>query len=382
MWKNRLQNMILCTIIYYVRIYCGLHNKTHFLLMINIKFIRLKGILFMKKYGILIIGCGYIGEIHVKDIYYKNNVSIVGAVDINKDTAEKFAKKFNAKSFSTSYLEYLKSDEVDIVIISTYPDAHKQILQDCVLHNKHVLCEKPLSNTLKDTLDCIDIMRNAPVSKVLVGHILRHSPTYLKVKELISEGAIGDLKLFRVCQNHHARNWQRYGNLLNVCPPIVDCGVHYIDVIQWFSGSKVTRVSGMGCIIDDEAQTYNYGLATMTLENGCTSYFEAGWSKNISGSNVKEFVGTKGHITITLDTDRPCRHEEGDLIEHYDDSTQTYYNINMRCGVKNMVGQFEYLLSMIEENAPSNPSLDDIESSMRVAFACDEAIKTGSTINL
>lgn len=336
----------------------------------------------MKQYGVLIVGCGYIGEIHVKDIYYKDEIKIVGAVDINEETARKFAKKYGADSFSTSYQEYLDSDEVDIVIVATYPEAHKQILADCIAHGKHVLCEKPISNTLEGTLECLDLIRNATHCKVLVGHILRHSPTYLKAYELISSGAIGELKLFRVCQNHHARKWERYGNLLKACPPIVDCGVHYMDVIQWFSGSKITRVSGMGNILDDEAQSYNYGLVTMTLDNGCISYFEAGWSKNIMGGNVKEFVGTKGHISITLDTDRPCRHEEGDLIEYYDTTTENYFTINMHSGVKNMSGQFDHLIKMIEDDVPSNPSLEDIESSMRVAFACDEAVRLGTTVHL
>ena len=86
--------------------------------------------------------------------------------------------------------------------------------------------------------------------KVLVAHVLRHNRSYIRVRELIRGGAIGTLRLARMVQNHHAMDWARYKRLLADTSPLVDCGVHYIDVLQWFTGSSIVEVSGMETFID------------------------------------------------------------------------------------------------------------------------------------
>lgn len=75
-------------------------------------------------------------------------------------------------------------------------------------------------------------VRSAP-EKVLIAHILRHNRSYGKIRELIRNGAVGELKMIRMIQNHHAMNWERYCRLLMDCSPTVDCGVHYYDLVQW-----------------------------------------------------------------------------------------------------------------------------------------------------
>ncbi len=335
-----------------------------------------------KQYGVVLIGCGYIGEIHIKDIIDLPQLSFIAAVDVLKERAASFAKRYGAKGFSTNYRDYLDDPAADIFIIATYTETHVPILLDCIAHGKHVLCEKPLSDNMTELRECIGAIR-ASQSKVLVGYILRHSRTYRKVAELIRNGAIGELKVLRVVQNHHTLNWTRYRSILSKTSPIVDCGIHYIDLAQWISGSRIVKVCGCGAKLDEGAARYNYGMLTMTLDNGAVAYFEAGWSKNISGANVKEFVGTKGHIKVTMGADRPVQHEEGDLIEWYDAQTEEYHLINLkREAVKDMRAQFLYLLQMIEEDVPANPSLEEIESSMQIAFAGDRAIQEGVIVEI
>ncbi len=335
-----------------------------------------------KKYGIVLVGCGYIGRIHIEDIYDLPNVSLIGVVDYNLDAALQFEKRYNALSHSTDYREYLDDDRVDIFIIATYTQSHVPILLDAIAHGKHVLCEKPLSDNLADTEACIREIEKSDC-KVLIGHILRHSPTYSKIAEIIQNGGIGEPKVMRIVQNHHALNWKRYASLLDHTSPIVDCGIHYIDLAQWLSGQRIIRLSGCGAILEPDVSGYNYGMLTMTLSGGAVAFFEAGWSKSIAGGNVKEFIGTKGRIRMVMGADRPVQHEEGDLIEWYETETEEYHIINMKKElVKDMKSQFLYLIAMIEQNLPANPSYDDVLSSMRAAFAGDLAIREGKTVYL
>lgn len=335
-----------------------------------------------EKYGVVLVGCGYIGKIHIEDIYDLPQIELIGVVDKYEPNAIKFKQHYGALSCSTDYRDYLDDPRVDIFVIATYTETHVPILLDCIAHGKHVLCEKPLADNMEETVSCLKKIEQSDC-KVLVGHILRHSPTYRKIAELIRSGAIGDLRVIRIVQNHHALNWQRYSSLLEHTSPIVDCGVHYIDLAQWLSGHKIVSVSGCGTVLDPDVNSYNYGMLTMTLDNGAVAYFEAGWSKSISGSNVKEFIGTKGHIKMTMGADRPVQHEEGDLIQWYDSENEEYHIINMKKElVKDMRSQFLYLIKMIEEDAPADPSPEDILSSMNAAFTGDKAIREGRTIRI
>ena len=70
----------------------------------------------MKQYGILLIGCGHIGEAHIADIYYRENIRIIAVVDTDIERAKKFQRKYAAVYCSTDYHDYLFRDDVDIVI--------------------------------------------------------------------------------------------------------------------------------------------------------------------------------------------------------------------------------------------------------------------------
>ena len=337
------------------------------------------------KYGVVLVGCGYIGATHLDDIYYRENISIVGVVDINENAARLFARKYGAESWSTDYRDYLEKREVDIFIIATYTETHLQILNACISHGKNVLCEKPVADTLEGSLKFVSAVRNAAESRVLVGHILRHNESYKTIAQMIKRGAIGTPKVFRMAQNHNAVNWDRYKHLLTFCPPLVDCGVHYIDVAQWFTGSKIIEVSGISTNIDEDVPkgSYNYSMMNARLADGTVFNYESGWSKNMMANNLKEFIGTDGYIKLILACDRSDGHELGDLIRWYNGKTGEHHIINVKSIYKNMYGQILELIHMIEDRKyVSSPTIDDVESTMKVAFAADCAVRNNLVLKL
>lgn len=329
-----------------------------------------------KKYGVIMIGCGHIGRQHIQDIYFRDNIKIVGVVDIDAERAQEFYKIYNAESWNTDYHHYLKNNEVDIVIVTTYADTHLKILKECLANNKHVLCEKPIGRNLQEGMDFVKAVK-ASNCKVLISHVLRHNKTYQKVAKLICEGTIGQMKLIRMVQNHHCKDWERYKKLMESCSPIVDCGVHYIDVMQWFADSIVVSVNGFGSRIDNDLPNnmYNYGVINIRLKNGCIGYYEAGWSKNLASCNIKEFIGDKGRISITLNANRAKDIEEGDLIEVYLNESNQYKMINCQSEYKNMWGQLEKLIEMIECNCSAVPTIDEVFSALRITLCADNEIR-------
>ena len=337
-----------------------------------------------EKYGVLLIGCGHIGEAHISDIYFRENIEIAGVVDYDINAAKLFARKFNAKHFGTDYKKYLSDNSVDIVIIATYTNSHLTILKDCIAANKHVLCEKPIAATLEKSLEFVKLAKECK-TRVLVGHVLRHNKTYRKIAEMIQGGAIGKPKLFRMVQNHHALNWDRYKALMKDTSPLVDCGVHYVDVAQWIMQENVVEVSGIAQRLDDDIAEgqYNFAMLNATLSSGAVLNYEVGWSKSLRASNVKDFIGDKGYLRLLLSANRGEANYKGDLIQHYDAESGKMATINVPSIYKDMYGQVSALIRMIEdENFTAEPTLDDVESTMKVIFAADEAVRTGEKIKL
>ncbi len=337
------------------------------------------GILMKKKYGVMLIGCGHIGEQHIKEIYYRDNIHIVAVADQNLERASAFARRYGASHYGTDYHAFLNHPKLDIVIIASYADSHLSILRDCLYAGIHVLCEKPLASNLADGKKFYDLVRSSD-SKVLIAHILRHNRTYQTAARLIGDGAVGNLKLIRMVQNHHALDWPRYKRLMEDCPPYVDCGVHYLDVMQWFSGSRITQVSGFSAKIDPDAPCDNHGVINVRLENGCMGYYEAGWSPSLSSHNLKEFVGDRGRISLTLQQFRHENQEEGDLISLYLTDTGEYRSINVPAKYKDMYAQLQTLIRMIEEDTDPIPTLAEAFSAFRAALTARDAIAQHTTL--
>lgn len=335
----------------------------------------------MKKYGILLIGCGFIGCEHLADIYYRPEFEIIAVADKSEDRARLAAKKYGALMFGTDYRDFLDDKRIQIAIIATYPDTHLEIAKECVAHGKHILCEKPVAGNIEESLEFRRLAENSD-RKIQVTYILRHNKSYQKIKELIDSKIIGELRVIRMIQNQHTADWSRYSSLLESCMPIVDCGVHYIDVVRWFTGSEIKKVSGFGTKIDDDSPQYNYTVMNFETESGCRGYYESCWSRNIGAENVKEFIGTKGRITLTLAKHRGEEITGGDLINIYTNGSDEYRSICYKSVYKDMYAQILSLTESIENDTPTLPTADDVWKAQKIALLAKESIIRGTPINI
>ena len=330
----------------------------------------------MKVYNVALIGCGHMGETHLEHIYYKENICISCVCDKDEVRAKEFQHRFMAKSISTDAEECISRDDTDIVIIATYPSTHLTLLKLCIKYKKHVICEKPIAKTLEEGQEFVKLVKEHPDVKVLVGHILRHNATYRKVAKMIHEGDIGHPIIMRMSQNHHTMDWDRYRKLIEETSPIVDCGVHYLDVMQWFTDAKITDISGIGIRTEEDLppDKKNYEMVTVKLSDGSIGFYEAGWTKTITSNNMKEFIGPKGSIRLIFSKDRINHKEEGDLIEYYCLDDKTYHIINVDAERKPTDVQMQCLIRMIEEELPARPTIDEVYASFEAAIKAEAVI--------
>ena len=147
----------------------------------------------------------------------------------------------------------------------------------------HAFVEKPLAASVAEA-EQIAAKAKATGRKVVIGYILRHHPAWT---QFIAEARkLGKPLVMRMNLNQQSSgdNWQTHRALMQTCSPIVDCGVHYVDIMCLMTGSRPVRVSGIGARLSDElpAGMVNYGQLQVTFADGSVGWYEAGWGPMMS----------------------------------------------------------------------------------------------------
>ena len=148
------------------------------------------------------------------------------------------------------YYEALKETKPDAVSISTYPDTHAAYAIAAFEAGCDVFVEKPLAETVEEAEELVAIAK-ANNRKLVIGYILRHHPSWQKFIEMSHELGKPLVMRMNLNQQSSGANWQTHQNLMKSVSPIVDCGVHYVDVMCQMTRSKPIRVAGLGARLSD-----------------------------------------------------------------------------------------------------------------------------------
>src|SRR5690606_5669963 len=138
--------------------------------------------------------------------------------------------------------------------------------------------------------------------KVVIGYILRHHPSWERFIEEAQKMGKPLVMRMNLNQQSDTAMWTLHRNLMKSLSPIVDCGVHYIDVMCQMVRSKPVQVSAIGARLTDEipADNYNYGQLQIRFEDGSVGWYEAGWGPMVSETAffIKDVFGPKGSVSI------------------------------------------------------------------------------------
>ena len=300
------------------------------------------------------------------------------------------------------YYEALKDSQPDAVSISTYPDTHADYAEAAFDAGAHVFIEKPLAETIEEAERIVNKAK-ATGRKLVIGYILRHHPSWIKFIEVAQ--TLGKPLVMRMNLNQQSSgdNWETHKNLMSSISPIVDCGVHYVDVMCQMTRSKPVRVSGLGARLTDELPEgkINYGHLQVTFEDGSVGWYEAGWGPMMSETAffVKDVVGPKGCVTIqaknaggegaSADVDAHTKTEA--LRLHHSEIDENNEFVKEDDWIETddepdhdglCYREQAYFLKAIQEDLDLTDHMDDAINSMRIVLAADESFRTGKTVEL
>lgn len=335
---------------------------------------------------VLIAGLGNMGRSHALAHHNHPDSEIVGLV--NRSDIELPAELQSYPRFAT--FEEGMVTKPDLVVVATYSDSHADYACAAMEAGAHVFVEKPLATTVADARRVVETATRLN-RKLVVGYILRHHPSWVR---LIAEArALGGPYVFRLNLNQQSSGaeWETHKALMQTTPPIVDCGVHYVDVMCQITDATPVRVHGMGLRLSDEIapDMYNYGQFQVIFADGSVGWYEAGWGPMMSETAffVKDIVSPKGSVSITegnkgASADIDGHTKVGGLLVHTLEGDRTIDMPDEPGHQALCDAEQAYMLRAIAEDIDLTRHMSDAVQSLAICLAADESIRTGRPVSL
>ena len=337
---------------------------------------------------VVIAGLGNMGQSHALAWHGMDGAEIVGLV--NRSPVE-LPDALKSCPLFTDLETALAESRPDVVVIATYSDSHADYACMAMEAGAHVFVEKPLATTVADARRVVDCATRLD-RKLVIGYILRHHPSWQK---LVTEArALGGPYVFRMNLNQQStgETWQTHKALMHTTPPIVDCGVHYVDVMCQITDAKPVKVHGMGLRLSDEiaSDMYNYGQFQVFFEDGSVGWYEAGWGPLMSevAYFVKDVISPNGAISILSgmhpDSDSVEGHTKvGALRIHRTSGSDRDVEFPGEPGHQELCdAEQAYFRRAIVEDIDLTRHMSDAIMSLAVCLAADESIRSGRIIEL
>jgi predicted dehydrogenase len=244
------------------------------------------------------------GASHARAYHAMSEFEIVGLVSRGTSRRRLNAELGGRYDEFSDFADALTATQPDAVCIATYTDTHADYAIAALEAGAHVFLEKPVAETNEACARVIAAARRQKRALV-VGYILQVHPSWQKFTALAR--TLGTPLVMRMNLNQQSAGevWDTHKKLLKTTSPIVDCGVHYVDVMCRMTGARPVRVNGIGARLADDIAPgqINYGHLQVAFDDGSIGWYEAGWGPMMSETAffVKDVIGPKGSVSIVAE---------------------------------------------------------------------------------
>ena len=346
-----------------------------------------------KKLRVAVIGVSLegIGNSHSRSVIANNDTELAMICEVNEEWAKNRSALYGVP-YCTDYHELLDRDDIDIAIICSPDHLHAQMVSDFLRAGKHVLCEKPLALTKEDCQLILDADRET-TPKLMVGQVCRKTPSFVKAKQIVDEGVIGDLVYIESEYSHNYTNMPIHWRNSYEIPrhPFTGGACHSVDLLRWFAGNP-TEVFAYG---NHKLLPAEYGpcddtmCSLMKFPNGVVGRVFVSIGCQSPGTGIRTLLyGTKGtiimsagdrHITLYL---ADFGFEKSDKILG---TSQLYKNgiqIPVALGSHNTAAELEEFVDIIKNDKEVAVSAREGADTVAVCVAAIRSTETGLPVNV
>ena len=269
-----------------------------------------------KKIGYCIVGLGRISmNQFMPGVKISKDSKIVALVSGHRDKAERIADEYdvphNAIYNYQNYDSIHDNPAIDAVYIALPNGMHAEYTIRAAKAGKHVLCEKPMANSVKECEQMIAACKQAD-RKLMIAYRCQYEPTNLKAIELLRQGYAGKLQVMSSSNgfNIHAGEW-RLNKKMAGGGPLVDVGIYSIQAMRYLTGEEPTSVEAYSSVIDhdgrfaevEENVVWTFHFPSGVLAHCATSYgtnFTGGWARAVGSEGMLELNPAFGYQGLQL----------------------------------------------------------------------------------
>ncbi len=252
----------------------------------------------MRKTKVGVIGVGAWGVNHLEAYSALPHAEVIAVADSSPGRAEGVARSYGIPHWFNSYEELCALSELDAVSVVTPESDHVQPVEAAAKAGKHILVEKPMARAVADIERMITAARRANVI-LMPGHLLRFDTRYALIKEKLENRELGNVVTIQARRNRTKGNFQKYSR----AHPVFSVGVHDIDLLLWYAGSRVKRVRGYQRTVQ-QGTTPDVMWGVIEFASGALGMIETTWltpdQVGIFSSDTLHLITDKGIASLDL----------------------------------------------------------------------------------
>jgi predicted dehydrogenase len=302
----------------------------------------------------------------IPGIQEASNCSVVAIASRNLEQAENTAKLLNIGKAYGSYDELLNDPAIDAIYIPLPNNLHVEWTIKAMQAGKHVLCEKPIGVSAAEALKLQQEAQKYPQLKVMEAFMYRFHPQWQKVKSLISDGVIGEIKTVQSFFSYFNIDPKNIRNNIDVAGgALMDIGCYCVSFPRFLFDAEPTRV--VSCIDRDPVmKTDRLTSALLDFGGGKISTFTC--STQLMPYQRVNIFGTNGQIEIEIPVNAPKDASSNVWVRTKTGSEEIVIE-----AVDQYSLQAEYFAKAIIENSAVPTSLPDAVNNMKVIEAVFES---------
>lgn len=251
-----------------------------------------------------LIGSGFVADLHAYAFkHHVTNAEVIAVASPSKGKAASFAKKRGIPNAFEDYRELLKMKEIDVVSLGIPNDLHHSITIDAARAGKHVICEKPLCRSIAQADEMIDTCKKEGVLLLYAEEML-FAPKYVRAKQLVNEGAIGEPFLAKQWEQHSGPHSPWFWDInRSGGGALLDMGCHCIEFTRWALGKrKVKSVNATIGTFVHGARTKgdDHAICIVEYEGNKIGVAECSWATPGGVDDRCEIYGSGGNTRADL----------------------------------------------------------------------------------
>jgi len=244
-----------------------------------------------------LIGSGFVSTIHAEALKMVSGAEAAAVASPTEQHVMAFAEKHSIPNWFTDYREMLSLMELDVIVLGLPNHLHAEATVAAAKAGKHIICEKPLCMNLAEADLIIDTCREEGV-KLMYAEELCFAPKYVRLKQLVDDGALGKVYLVKQSEKHDGPHADWFWDVeLSGGGVTLDMGCHALEFFRWMLGKRkaVSVYAEMGTHVHrDRTKGDDNSIIIVRFEDGAVGMAEESWTKKGGMDDRAEVYGSEG----------------------------------------------------------------------------------------